>query len=227
MLDFKVYDHETSTLKDRDKLLQIAEEHKSKIRVHILGRCENKIELGEHLISLFRSRCYCYLSEHVAWNCHNRYFFQFCKQEFDLDKSQVTRLMNVVDEFASCGKLRARYRNFSWSVLAEMLPLSHAEREPITSEWTRQDVRDYKKTLVAPAQRRKKKKTVESTEPEAYHAMSREDLVELCEQLQRERYRMYGICIRNGIEFVSMEDGGLDGYDPDKDDALNNGGIEG
>ena len=123
----------------------------------------DKIALGYALIALYESNTYrCRaadpdMKEHGAGNtganCHARVFFGACELDFDLDKSQVSRLMNVVDEFGDGkGDLIDYWKPFSWSVLVEMLPLTYEQRKAIGTDWTVKKVKEYKKTLVATSQ---------------------------------------------------------------------------
>ena len=123
----------------------------------------DKIALGYALVALYESNTYrCRasdpdivesLGQNAHRNCNARVFFGACELDFDLEKSQVSRLMNVVDEFGDGkGDLIDYWKPYSWSVLIEMLPLTYEQRKVIGTDWTVKKVKEYKKTLVATSQ---------------------------------------------------------------------------
>lgn len=149
MFNFNLKNNQVNFYKHTAEVQAIAQRYAEQIRKDLHEDKLNRFYLGTHLIDLYRSNSYCYLSPVTAGNCHARYFFQFCEEMFDLDKSQVSRLMNVVDEFGEDLRgFRKEYRDYSYSVLVEMLPLTPEQRKPITAEWTVKRVREYRKTLV-------------------------------------------------------------------------------
>ena len=94
-----------------------------------------------------------YIGTSANKNLSSKAFFAVCEFDFGLDKSAVSRLINVVDEFCDeQGHIKEEYKKFKYSVLCEMLPLNQAQREKISCDWTVSQVRDYKKHLIATAQ---------------------------------------------------------------------------
>lgn len=123
----------------------------------------DKVALGYALIALYDSNSYrCRAADpdmktiganDTGSNCSPKVFFGACELDFGLDKSQVSRLMNVVDEFGDGkGDLHEYWKPFAWSVLVEMLPLTYEQRKAIGVDWTVKKVKEYKKTLVATSQ---------------------------------------------------------------------------
>ena len=78
---------------------------------------------------------------------------EFCAVNIGLDKSVVSRCMNVASRFskkhdsspAATMFLDDRYREFSYSQLCEMLPLTDKELIDIKPSMTIKQIRDYKK----------------------------------------------------------------------------------
>ena len=124
----------------------------------------DKYELGRKLLDFWNSKRYgCFEGKELektyssikAWtnNLHQDRFFAVCEYEFGLEKSVVSRLMNIVDEFGDGEKgLKAEFSKYKYSVLVEMLSLSPEERKEIKPEWTVTQVRNFKKSLVATSQ---------------------------------------------------------------------------
>lgn len=122
----------------------------------------DKIALGYALIALYESNTYrCravdndmkQIGANAGANCSSKVFFGVCELDFGLEKSQVSRLMNVVDEFGNGkGDLLDYWKPFQWSILVEMLPLTYEQRKAIGVDWTVKKVKEYKKTLVATSQ---------------------------------------------------------------------------
>ena len=118
--------------------------------------------IGVHLIDLYRSDAYSIYAKEVsrekmaveynlpigAGNLCAEFFFAYCEKEFNLDKTQVSRYMNIVDEFGEAARgFKERYKPFGYSQLCEMLPLSEEERKSISPDWTIKRIREYKKML--------------------------------------------------------------------------------
>ena len=130
----------------------------------------DKYELGRKLLDFWNSKRYgCFEGKELektyssikAWtnNLHQDRFFAVCEYEFGLEKSVVSRLINVVDEFGDGEKgFKKEFSKYKYSVLVEMLNLSPEDRKNIKSEWTVSQVRAYKKSLVAMSQQDEEEK---------------------------------------------------------------------
>lgn len=138
------------TSADRD----MAKEFEEKILADLRSEKDRRFELGVHLIELFDSRAYVVISRGQG---HAQYFWQFCEERLNMGKSQVSRYMNVVAEFGDGHKgLHKKWRDFSWSVLVELLPLAPEAREFFTPDMTCDKVRKIKRGFVARPQRETK-----------------------------------------------------------------------
>lgn len=83
-------------------------------------------------------------------NCWGGFFFAYCYKYFNLERSKVSRLMNIVDEFGDGFRdFKEEWKPFSWSQLVEMLSLLPIERKAVKPEWTIKQIRDYKQSLKA------------------------------------------------------------------------------
>lgn len=96
----------------------------------------------------------------------------FCEKNLGLDKGAVSRCINVYKQFnasndvsyeagcktiGSAMELSERWKDYSYTQLCEMLPLSEEARNNITPDMTVKQIREYKKS--------KKDKSVASTQP--------------------------------------------------------------
>ena len=128
-----------------------AQEYEEKILEDLRSDKTRRFQLGVHLIELFDSRAYVVISNGRG---HAEFFWQFCEERFKMGKSQVSRYMNIVSEFGDGHKgLHKRWRDFSWSVLAELLPLDPRARDFFTPDMTCDEVRRIKRSFVATPQR--------------------------------------------------------------------------
>ncbi|MBD5495490.1 MAG: hypothetical protein HDR12_14295 [Lachnospiraceae bacterium] len=86
----------------------------------------------------------------------------FCDKNLGLDKSAVSRCINVYREFnasnyvtykngvaqkGSAIELSEQWENYSYTQLCEMLPLNSKQRKDIKPDMTIKEVREYKKSL--------------------------------------------------------------------------------
>lgn len=136
-------------------------EQKFEIERVIESSSKNKFALGLVLKKLWDSGDYSYvfltkgifnlyLGTSANKNLSSKAFFAVCEYEFGLDKSAVSRLINVTDEFCDdFGNVKEEWKKFKYSVLCELLPLDEKERSKISFDWTVSQVRDYKKHLSA------------------------------------------------------------------------------
>lgn len=100
---------------------------------------------------------------------------EFCDVNLGLDKGAVSRCINVYRQFnasndvtciagtmsVGCAMdLSERWKDYSYTQLCEMLPLSDKERENVLPDMTIKQIREYKKSLKA------KNTSVASTQPD-------------------------------------------------------------
>lgn len=124
----------------------------------------SKIYLGFKLIDLYKSKDYAadpfLLSDRLDLRGRQKglgdvfAFFSYCEKYFDLDKSQVSRYMNVADEFGdmAANGVKSEWKDYSYSQLVELLPLSSEQRKEVKPDWTIKRIREYKQNLVATSQ---------------------------------------------------------------------------
>lgn len=81
-------------------------------------------------------------------------FYECIEKNFHMDKSAVSRVISVWNEFCSKDDADSRkmwiddrYEKYSYSQLVEMLPLKEQERRRVTSDMTVSQIRNYKKSL--------------------------------------------------------------------------------
>lgn len=155
---------------NREELQELLESYSVTIRKDLDENKYNFFWLGVHLIDLYTSNSYSVVvgirfdREQICdeygvklpigvGNCCADFFFAYCYDEFGLDKTQVSRLMNIVDEFGDGLRcFKKQWEKFNYSQLCELLPLSDKEREPVKPDWTIKKIRAYKKGLVATSQ---------------------------------------------------------------------------
>lgn len=97
---------------------------------------------------------------------------EFCDVNLGLDKGAVSRCINVYKQFNASNDvtysaglkkrgcamdLSERWKDYSYTQLCEMLPLSESDRKKITPDMTVKQIREYKKSL------RKSEKSMEET----------------------------------------------------------------
>lgn len=105
-------------------------------------------------------------------------FEDFCDVNLGMDKGAVSRCINVYEQFnasndieykagiktVGCSMyLSEKWKDYSYTQLCEMLPLSENERNNITPDMTVSQIRDYKKQL---KQDRSAKDAVALTQPD-------------------------------------------------------------
>lgn len=165
MIDFKQkrFSHKTIGEEDKEVLkLRSADIHKDLEDVKT-----NFFYLGAHLVDLYNSGSYCVYAKEVtpeqmridynlpigAGNLCSDYFFAYCESQFPLEKSQVSRLMGIFDEFGNRARgFKVQWKDYKYSQLCELLPLTEEQRKAVKPDWSIKKIREYKKTLVATSQ---------------------------------------------------------------------------
>lgn len=114
-------------------------------------------------------------------------FLRVCAAKFALDASTVSRCLGVVREFGNEKKedLLPEWREFSFSVLAEMLSLPDEERAKVKPCWTVKNVRDFKK-LLEKNEKQEEEEIAEKEKPEDEFArFKRWNKAQLCKEILR------------------------------------------
>lgn len=148
---------------ERKELKEITD----RINIALTDLKNKRFTVGVHLLELYNSKTYSIESRKYesglclpgsVGNCSSDYFFAYCLDKFDLEKSQVSRYMNIVDEFGDktadgiATTFAPPWDKYGYSQLAEMLPLTKEQRENVKPDWSVRRIRDYKKSLVATSQ---------------------------------------------------------------------------
>ena len=170
MIDFKQKRFQGVSSNEKMENLEVLEKYAATIRKDLEDSKQNFFWLGVHLIDLYSSNSYSAIvgirfnHERIrneygfnlpigAGNCCADFFFAYCFDEFGLDKTQVSRLMNIVDEFGDGLRcFKKKWEKFGYSQLCELLPLSDEQRKSVKPDWTVKQIREYKKSLVATSQ---------------------------------------------------------------------------
>ena len=143
MIDFNCRNNNGGNAYDKDELKWRSE----KVLEDLSANKTNYFYLGAHLLDIWNTRCYGAHNFDVN-NYSGKNFFDYCYVTFGLGKSQVSRYMNIVDEFGdSLRGFKVEYKDYSYSLLSEMLSLSPAERKKVKPDWTIKQIREYKKEL--------------------------------------------------------------------------------
>lgn len=107
----------------------------------------NYFYLGAHLFDIWKTKTYAVHSFDIN-NYSGANFFNYCAEYFGLDKSQVSRYINIVVEFGDGLRgFKDEYKEYSYSLLTEMLSLTPEQRKKVKANWTIKQIREYKKEL--------------------------------------------------------------------------------
>ncbi len=205
MIDFKKRNKEYYGQAYKEETKAQAQGYIDSIKKIVSDSDVKKYTLGLELARFYKSKSYsCRCADKeltreyghfLDRNANANVFFAVCEKEFGLDKSEVSRLVNVVSEFgkkpASKG-LQDKYKPYKWSVLVEMLPMSEADRELITADMTIKQVRDLKKKLVATSQHKDdgidgaEEITPEEPKPSRFEKFTRAQLIDYVEELEKQ-----------------------------------------
>ena len=163
--DYGVFNLSKSGVTEGKDLLN---SYRDSIRKDLVSVKENSFYLGLHLLSLYDSNCYAYAYAQLSaapnryvdsfvnidgrqsyCAAHSRFFFDYCEKEFGLDKSEISRIINVVDEFHNdtMSGFKYPYSEFGFSALCELLPLTEEQRACVGKDWTIKQIREYKRSL--------------------------------------------------------------------------------
>lgn len=112
------------------------------------------LRLGFHLVEFYNMCGYMDFGFNTLYD--------FCEANLGLDKGAVSRCMNVYWEFnakndvkrignyeshGSAMDLSERWKDYSYTQLCEMLPLTEDQRKKVTPDMTIKQIREYKKSL--------------------------------------------------------------------------------
>lgn len=97
-------------------------------------------------------------------------FYDFCKDYFQMEKSAVSRCMNVLERFADQQNecLEEKWKEYSYTQLCEMVSMDEKELEKVESKMTVKEIRQVKKSA-----------KVASTQPPEKNTLTYEKLLEM------------------------------------------------
>lgn len=184
MIDFKEFDKERRRVPDIVSVRKEADEFLNVLRAGFDKSKTDKFLIGVKLISLYKSGSY---GSYMAGDASGKSFFLFCSGHLDLNKSSVSRYMNVVDEYGDKFEgFKDKWKKYTWSALVEMLPLTKEQRERFKPDTPVSEIRAYKKSLkkaVATSQQNKKEENSEN-ESDRFKEYSRSELIDYIEKLE-------------------------------------------
>lgn len=142
-------------------------------------------------------------------------FEEFCDVNLSMDKGAVSRCINVHRQFnasndvtchagvksVGCAMdLSDRWKDYSYTQLCEMLPLSEEDRKKVTPDMTVKDIREFKKNLKAgnasvastqPDEKSKKKKLFDKKKYDSTQGIVRQNVVRHCDPLDTVVFNVY------------------------------------
>lgn len=136
-----------------------------------------------------------------AYCCHSLSFFTFLKECFGLGRTTVYSYLEVVDEFATYVqekgkapeyKIGEEAKHFQFWQLVEMTSLTYQERLKVQPNWTREEIRAYKKSLrekkdgkIQPAEQVIPEEKPLSEAQQRFAKYSKDDLIDLVLELEQ------------------------------------------
>lgn len=119
--------------------------YENKIRKELSTIQESAIYIGYALMDICDQRLYeTVVSQSTGDCCKN--IFQYAFQELDLSKTTTYNLMAVAEHFSNGFQgLKSEYKNYSFSQLVELLPMSAQERKYADPRMSIKDLRALKK----------------------------------------------------------------------------------
>lgn len=129
------------------------------------------------------------------------YFLTFLKEKFGLGRTTVYNYLEVVDKFATYVndekdkepeyKIREEAKHFHFWQLVEMLSLTYEERLKVQPNWTREEIRAYKKLLrekksdkIQPAEQVEAEEKPMTEAQQRFAKYSKDDLINLVVELE-------------------------------------------
>ena len=172
----------------------------------------DKLWCAAHPDESYKNSPYRFEGVMVYW-CHSKPFFVWCKINFGLCRTTVYNYLEVVDEFATYieekGKepeyqIGEEAKHFQFWQLIEMVSLTYQERLKIEPNWTREEIRAYKRSLrekkngsVQPAEQVEAEEKPRTEAQQRFAKYSKDDLIKLvvdleeaCEKNKREVERI-------------------------------------
>ena len=154
---FKYYRNLLATKDENDKgiplwrLKATLEQMEETIAGEVKAICNRFVNIGCMLADSDSTAMYRYTlnAKNTAY-CKDIY--EYCKTRFGLQKTSTFNLLGIARRFASGGKLRERWSQYSYSQLCEMLPMSDEDIKQVTPTMTVKQIRELKHTLALRAE---------------------------------------------------------------------------
>lgn len=133
-------------IEQQARLEQLEESIRNSVK-HINGKF---VFIGHLLMTIDEEKLYRNTYSGVADKyCEDIYRYAFVR--FGVKKSTTANLIAVAKTFAHFGELDKKYKEFSYSQLVEMLPMTETDRAKVKPEMTIKQIRELKNTLALPA----------------------------------------------------------------------------
>lgn len=140
---------------------------------------------------------------------------EFCDVNLGMDKGAVSRCINVYRQFnasndvtfhgsnktVGCAMdLSERWKDYSYTQLCEMLPLSEEDRKKVKPDMTVRDIREFKKTLkignapvasTQPDEEPKEKKPFDKKKYDSTQGIVRQNVVRHCDALDTVVFKVF------------------------------------
>ena len=137
----------------------------------------------------------------MAYACHSKSFFAWCQINFGLCRTTVYNYLEVVEEFATYiddegkepeYKINFEAQDYQFWQLIEMTSLTYQERLKVQPNWTREEIRAYKKSLrekkkgkIQPAEQVEAEEKPLTEEQQRFAKYSKDDLIKLVVELEK------------------------------------------
>ena len=140
------------------------------------------------------------------WSENSIYLLTFLREKFGLCRTTVYNYLEVVDEFATYindkdkepeYRINAEARSYQFWQLIEMTSLTYTERLNVQPNWTREEIRAYKKSLrekkngsVQPAELVESEEKPMTEAQQRFAKYSKDDLINLVVDLEKDIVRI-------------------------------------
>lgn len=136
----------------------------------------------------------------MSYSCHSKPFFVWCRVNFGLCRTTVYNYLEVVDTFATYindkdkepeYRINAEAESYQFWQLIEMTSLTYQERLKVQPNWTREEIRAYKRSLrekktgaIQPAEQVEAEEKPRTEAQQRFALYSKDDLIDYVVQLE-------------------------------------------
>lgn len=109
------------------------------VRAALLKEREGRVSVGASLYAFYHS-----IKKRRATS-----FYKFCEAVFQLDRTTVQKHIRVFEEFGNADKtaISDEYKEYSYSLLVELLTIPAGDRYKVGPTWTVKNVRELRRVL--------------------------------------------------------------------------------